>query len=296
MVLVRLFLVTEKSTAGLRPRPRHRGDGIERELLARVAERAHRDAGEHRRVGLLPDDAHQPFVGSGLAAPSERVAKRAAHRVGDVAAACAPRGERMRREFDEQLRIVLSEPEDAVDPGDALNVEPDLMRDGAQHLVVGATGEEHHRGREAVGGRDLRGARILRLGRQLGLGLVLDLAVEIVDALVEGAVIDLPEPHEYVRDVLAARGEHEADVLHVLDRLLERNRDALFHVFGGGARQDRRDVDPVEVNLGILLARHEQVPGEADQDHHRERDVREGMIEDQSLVETHAWIVGGTRG
>jgi hypothetical protein len=63
--------------------------------------------------------------------------------------------------------------------------------------------------------------------------------------------------------------------------------NSALNVGGAGAGQGSGDVDPVEVDLRILLARHLQIGHQAHQDDHYEGDIGQRVIGDQVACERH---------
>jgi hypothetical protein len=139
--------------------------------------------------------SHSPSPVSTLPANTSRNQPRS---VGQLAPVEAARGQRLRVEVDAQLRLAQAERQHLVDAGNALQVVAHAAR-GARRFSSSAWPVSSTIAvGKAVGGGDLEDLRVDRLGRQLGVGLVLDLAAQVVDALVEHALVDVAEAHQDV--------------------------------------------------------------------------------------------------
>ncbi|MCY1538449.1 hypothetical protein D9M68_739880 [compost metagenome] len=218
--------------------------------------RHHGQAFERLRVGEHALDADGPGAVACLERAAGGVAPPRGHRVGHVGGEQAARGQRLGVGADEDFRVAQARGVDLVHTGDALQVRLDAPRVDSQGFVVGLAHQHQRGGGEAVAGGDLQNHRVFGFARQLAGGLVLDFAPQVGHALVEGALVDLAKAHQHAGDVLARTGDDEAHVGHALDRVFQRVCDQSLDLFGAGALQHGADADPVEVDLGVLLARH----------------------------------------
>ncbi len=286
----RALALVAGQAAGLGAAARNLGNVAQRHRLPSRGI-ADRNAGDFVGIGGLADHAHQPrrafLLAGGFDLAGEGVAEPGHDIVRDVGSRQPTVGQRHRIEFDLQFGIAHAGGEHLVHARNAFDVVLELSRPTAQQFVGGLAGDQHHGRRKAVRGGDLDDARVLGLGRQFALRLVLDFAAQIVDALVENALVDVAEAHQDGGDVLARRRHHEADVGDALDRILQRLGHALFDILGRGPRQHRRDHHPVEIDLRVLLARHGQIGQRAHDQHHREGDVGQRVVLDQPCVEIH---------
>ena len=193
----------------------------------------------------------------------------------------------MRREFDPQLGVALAGGQHLVDAGEAFDVVLDAAGRHAQTLVCGRAGEQHH-----CRGKTVRRGELLHVGfagvvRQIAVVLVLHQPAQIGHMLVELAFRHLAETHQDHRGIVAAGARHKADIGQGTNRLLQRFGHLLLDILGGRAGQHRVHHQPVEVDLGVLLAWQAEIPQHAEQQHDHEADVRQRVVGDEAGVETH---------
>ena len=242
--------------------------------------------------GIRADQADQPVVAAQAFVTGGDVLEEGAYRVRDLARGQTQVLQFLRIEAHLQLRVGQA---DGVDPVDTLQAFDGLAHIAclAAQVLVHARTDHGDRGRrEATRTGDLEDLRVLGGGRQLIL-LVLDLAAQIGDPLVEGAVVDVLESDQDAGYRFAAVRGHELHVLDLAQCVFERVGHLFLDVHGRGPGQHRGDDDPVEVDGRVLLARQCQVGQGADDQHQDKGQIGENMVVEQPAVERHYGSLAG---
>ena len=118
----------------------------------------------------------------------------------------------------------------------------------------------------------------------------MNFAPQVGNAFIEIGVRQFAETHQHTRDRWAGVGQDKADVRNPTYGVLQWVGNEALNLFRGGARHVGRDIDPVEVNFWILLARHGAVAQHTQTKDHNKRDVCQRVVGDEALIKTHGVV------
>ena len=272
----------------------NRRDAIQRNFALRRILRGNQELRQVFRFRRFAAHPHQPGVAGNFDFAGGRIAIGFPELIGDIDRCYPVSRHGLWVDLNLQFRFVKAECPDTIYTGNSFQLVFDQLRLTAQIFIVRLTGDHDHCGGEPIRRCNFHDRWVFDVFGQFIVRLTLYLPSKIGNTFIKLPVRKLAKAHQDVGEILSRGTTGKFDIPHIAKCIFQRTSHQLFYVCSGSAWQDGENADEIEIDFGILLARHLLVGHQAHEHHDREQNVDQRMVGQQCANKIHSRTIASS--